>query len=107
MTSLRVRLRRLEETAGRRGNETPLDELSACDKCRLAVYILRAIRPTESRPPDAPSERFLQQVEQVLIAGGPDLEETCRRYWVELERWIGKALDAENERRRRAGLPRV
>jgi hypothetical protein len=59
------------------------------------------------RPLDAPTEAYLQGVEQVLRAGGPDLEETCRRCWVELERWIANALDAENQRRRRAGLPPV
>jgi hypothetical protein len=107
MANLRTRLRRLEAMAGRRGDEIPIGELPADDRCRLAIYFYRALWPEPTRPPDAPAEAYLQGVEKVLSAGGPDLEETCRRCWAECERWIGKALDTENERRRRAGLPPI
>jgi hypothetical protein len=93
--------------AGCRGDERPLEELTPYDRCRLAIYLYRAVCPEATRPTGAPAEQTLRDVEKVLGDGGPDLEETCRRCWQTCERWIGAALDAENERRRRAGLPPV
>jgi hypothetical protein len=92
--------------AGRRGEEIARDELSPCDRLQLTVYLFRILWPTESRPPDAPTESYLQAMEKVLNADPPDLD-AVSRCWAACEEWLGKALDAENERRRLAGLPPI
>jgi hypothetical protein len=97
--------------AGRRGDEMPLEQLSPYDRLRLALYCYRAVFPEGSRPPGAPTEAYLHSVQQALTEayrqGVEPPEEICRCCSLELERWMGKALDGENERRRRAGLPLV
>jgi hypothetical protein len=42
---------------------TPLDELTAEERCRLAVFLFRAVHREAGLPPDAPTQARLQAVE--------------------------------------------
>jgi hypothetical protein len=95
----RRRLTKLEtRVAARRDDGIPLEELTPYERCRVAIYCYRALWPEATRPPDAPTESYLREVERVLSTGGPDVEEVGRRCWQECWRWLERGNLANNER---------
>jgi hypothetical protein len=80
----------------------PLEQLSPYDRLRLALYCYRAVFPEGSRPPGAPTESCLRDVERVLTVAhlqAVDPPEEACRCSLELERWVRAAVEAEDERR--------
>jgi hypothetical protein len=71
-----------------RGDEIPVAALSPYEGCCLALFIFRPIWVKQGWPPSAPSEARVSAVEQALRVGGPDRDETLRRFWAECLRWL-------------------
>jgi hypothetical protein len=88
--------------AARRDDEIPLSQLTPEERCRLILFLYRIVFPEGSRPPDAPVEAYLQEMERVLTVAhlqGVDPPEGACRCSLELERWVRAAVEAEDERR--------